>query len=443
MTTASELKVKAVAEIDRRGDDLIGIAKTILDNPEPGFKEFKTARTVAQAFQRLEIPYKDGIGITGLRGDLKGGTEGPTIAVMGELDSLKVLGHPHADAETTAAHACGHHCQIGMMLGVATALQAEGVLENLSGRVALMAVPAEEYIEVEYRDDLRREGKLEFIGGKPEFIRLGALDDVDLAMMTHTSSGDADAGSIAFGGTNNGMVAKRIRFLGRASHAGGAPHMGINALNAAMIALSAIHAQRETYQDPDTVRVHPIITQGGVAVSSVPADVRMETYVRGARTEAFMDASDKVDRALRAGAMAVGGSVEITTLPGYLPIRSDESMLELYGQNAAGLVGKTKVRRLGHRTGSTDMGDVSQLMPVIHPYVVAATGNGHGIDYVVQDYELGVLTGAKAMAMTVIDLLFDGAKNARRIAGEYRAPLTRESYLNLMWSMLKESSHTE
>ena len=443
MTTAAELKSRASAEIDRRGDELIGIAKNILNNPEPGFREFKTARTVAEAFQRFGIPYRDGIGITGLRGDLQGGTEGPTIAVMGELDSLKVLGHPHADPETTAAHACGHHCQIGMMLGVAAALQAEGVLESLSGRVALMAVPAEEYIEVEYRDNLRRDGKLEFIGGKPEFIRLGAMDDVDLAMMTHTSSGDADAGSVAFGGTNNGMVAKRIRFLGRASHAGGAPHMGINALNAAMIAMSAIHAQRETYQDPDTVRVHPIITQGGVAVSSVPADVRMETYVRGARTEAFVDASNKVDRALRAGAMAVGGSVEITTLPGYLPIRSDEGMLEIYGRNVQSLVGKTKVHRLGHRTGSTDMGDVSHLMPVIHPYVVAATGNGHGIDYVVQDYELGVLTGAKAMAMTVIDLLFDGAQRARRIADEYRAPLTKESYLSLMRSMLSESTHTK
>ena len=165
--------------------------------------------------------------------------------------------------------------------------------------------------------------------------------------------------------------------------------------------------------------------------------------MRGSRIEAFMDASDKVDRALRAGAMAVGGSVDITTLPGYLPIQSDESMLEIYGQNAAGLVGKARVHRLGHRTGSTDMGDVSQLMPVIHPYVVAATGNGHGIDYVVQDYQLGVLTGAKAMAMTVIDLLHDGAKNARRIAGEYRAPLTKESYLGLMRSMLKESTHTE
>ena len=141
MMTTADLKAKACAEIDRLGDELIGIAKTILDNPEPGFREFKTARTVAEAFQRLDIPYRDGIGITGLRGDLQGGTEGPTIAVMGELDSLKVLGHPYADPETTAAHACGHHCQIGMMLGVAVALQAEGVLDNLSGRVALMAVP--------------------------------------------------------------------------------------------------------------------------------------------------------------------------------------------------------------------------------------------------------------------------------------------------------------
>ena len=443
MRTVDEIKSIALAEIDRRGDELIGITKTILDNPEPGFREFKTAKTVAEAFQRLEIPYKDGIGITGLRGDLHGGTDGPTVAVMGELDSLKVLGHPHADPDTSAAHACGHHCQIGMMLGVAAGLLAEGVLDSLTGHVALMAVPAEEYIEVEYRDDLRREGKLEFIGGKPEFIRLGELDDVDLAMMTHTSSTDSDSGTIAFGGTNNGMVAKRIRFLGRASHAGGAPHLGVNALNAAMIAMSAIHAQRETYQDPDTVRIHPIVTQGGVAVSSVPADVRMETYVRGARTEAFLDASTKVDRALRAGAMAVGGSVEITTLPGYLPIQSDESMLELYGANARTLVGSESVRRLGHRTGSTDMGDVSQLMPVIHAYVNAATGSGHGNDYVVQDYELGVLTGAKAMTMTVIDLLTHGAENARRIAGDCRPPLTKQSYLELMRSMVKEGTHTE
>ncbi|HBJ32638.1 MAG TPA: amidohydrolase [Dehalococcoidia bacterium] len=442
MPTIQELKDRVNAAIDRQADQLIKTAKTILNNPEPGFREFKTAKLVGEVFDSFGIAHQDGIGITGLKGYLDGATQGPTVGVMGELDSLKVQGHPHVDSETDAAHACGHHCQIGMMLGVAAGLQADGVLENLSGRIALMAVPAEEYIEVAYRDDLRREGKLEFIGGKPEFIRLGALDDVDVAMMTHTSS-NSQEGKIAFGGTNNGMVAKRIRFLGRASHAGGAPWLGVNALNAAMIAMSGIHAQRETYQDAHTVRIHPIITQGGVAVSSVPADVRMETYVRGANTEGFLDASTKVDRALRAGAMAVGGSVEITTLPGYLPIQSDESMLDLYKVNAASLVGEENLVRLQHRTGSTDMGDVSQLMPVIHPYVVAATGNGHGIDYVVQDYELGVITGAKAMAMTVIDLLSDGARQANRIKAEYNAPLTKDSYLSLMRGMLKEGTYTK
>ncbi len=442
MPTTEELKARARAEIDRRGDELIRVAKTILENPEPGFREEKTSRLVAEKFREFGIPYQDGIGITGLKGMLDGGTSGPTIAVMGELDSLKVIGHPHTDPVTSAAHACGHHCQIGMMLGVALGLKAAGVMENLAGRVALIAVPAEEYIEVEYRDELRRQGKIEFLGGKPEFIRLGALDDVDLAMMTHTSS-NPDEGKIAFGGTNNGIVAKRIQFNGRASHAGGAPHNGINALNAAMIALSAIHAQRETYRDYDTIRIHPIITQGGVAVSSVPADVRMETYVRGRSVEAFLSASEKVDRALRAGAMSVGGSVDITTLPGYMPIQSDEGMLATYRANAAALVGEENIVRLRHRTGSTDMGDVSQLMPVIHPYVVAATGNGHGNDYVVQDYEMGVLTGAKAMAMTVIDLLADGGRRANEIKGNYKAPMNKQEYLSLMRSMFSENTYTE
>ncbi|MCH8825490.1 MAG: amidohydrolase [Chloroflexi bacterium] len=442
MPDTQEIKATALNAIDAKSAELIGVAQHILNNPEPGFREEKTSRFVADKMREMGIPFQDGIALTGIKAILDTGRPGPTVAVIGELDSLKVLGHPHADPETAAAHACGHHCQIAMMLGAATGLQASGVLGHLSGRIALIAVPAEEYIEVEFRDELRRQGKIEFLGGKPEFIRLGALDDVDMAMLTHTSA-NADEGKIAFGGTNNGIVAKRIQFLGKASHAGGAPHAGVNALNAAMIALSAIHAQRETYRDDDTIRIHPIITQGGVAVSSVPADVRMETYVRGKSVDAFLSASEKVDRALRAGAMAVGGSVNITTLPGYLPIQSDENMLALYEKNAAQLVGRENIVHLGHRTGSTDMGDVSQLMPVIHPYVVAAEGNGHGDDYLVTDYELGVVTGAKAMAMTVIDLLSDDARLARQVKAEYDAPMTKEQYLSLMRGMFHEGSYTK
>lgn len=210
-----------------------------------------------------------------------------------------------------------------------------------------------------------------------------------------------------------------------------------------MIAMSAIHAQRETYRDQDTIRIHPIITEGGVAVSSVPADVRMETFVRGRTIEAFLSANQNVDRALRAGAMAVGARVEVTTLPGYLPMQNNDPLLELYRENAIALVGANEITELGHRTGSTDMGDISQLMPAIHPYVVAASGTGHGVDYVVEDYALAVLTSAKAMAMTVIDLLANEAHHAKRVKESYLAPLDKASYLSLMRSMHEEATYTE
>jgi metal-dependent amidase/aminoacylase/carboxypeptidase family protein len=106
-------------------------------------------------------------------------------------------------------------------------------------------------------------------------------------------------------------------------------------------------------------------------------------------------------------------------------------------------VGEANVTPLGHRTGSTDMGDVSQIMPVIHPYVVAASGTGHGCDYVIDDYDLGVVTAAKAMAMTVIDLLANGAQHARTIKAQYQAPLTKTQYLSLMRSIYAEASYTE
>ncbi|HET6316631.1 MAG TPA: peptidase dimerization domain-containing protein [Chloroflexota bacterium] len=128
----------------------------------------------------------------------------------------------------------------------------------------------------------------------------------------------------------NGLVAKRARFIGRASHAGAAPERGINALNAATLALQAIHMQRETFRDEDHVRVHPILTRGGDSINVVPADVRLETFVRGATFEAIAEAALKVDRALRAGALSVGGEVVIETLPGYLPLIVDPAMSERY-----------------------------------------------------------------------------------------------------------------
>ena len=373
---------------------------------------------------------------------LEGGASGPTVGVFGEMDSLIVPQHPHADPETGAAHVCGHHCHVGMLLGVAMGLKAPGVMKSLAGRVALLVVPAEEYIEIEHRNGLRRQGQLEFLTGKSEWIKLAALDDVDMAMMTHTTTGREGA-RFALATTTNGMLAKLVRFEGVASHAGGSPHAGVNALNAAMVGLSAIHAQRETYRDEDTVRVHPIITRGGAAVSSVPADVRMETFVRAKTMDAVVSASQKVDRALRAGAMAVGGGVSITTLPGYLPMENSADLGEVYAANAEALVGREAVTEVGHRSGSTDVGDVSQIMPAIQPYVAAATGRFHGEDYLVQDYGLAVVTAAKVMAMTVVDLLADGARRALEIKKRFRPRMTKREYLAYIRGMASEESFRE
>ena len=440
MPSKEELKSRVYAEIESHAEEIIRISRTILENPEPGFREVKTSGLVSSKFRELGVPFRDGIALTGIRGELKGGSDGPSVALFGELDSLIVEAHPHADENTGAAHACGHHAQIGMLMGATMGLMAQEVLPALSGRVTLFAVPAEEYIEIEYRDALRQEGKVEFLGGKPEFIRLGELDDVDMAMMVHTTS-NPEEGQICMSGSNNGIVAKKIQYIGRGAHAGGAPHLGINALNAASLGLMAIHANRETFRDDDTIRVHPIITKGGEAVSAVPADVRMETFVRGKTIDAVMDANRKVDRALKAGAMAVGAKVKIQTLPGYLPLQQNRDLANIFRANAVTLVGEENIGQREHGTGSTDMGDVSHLMPVIHPYVGGATGLGHGADYVVQDYGLAVITAAKALAATVVDLLADGATLAgQRISG-HKAAMTKSEYLRFMRGLASEETY--
>ena len=141
--------------------------------------------------------------------------------------------------------------------------------------------------------------------------------------------------------------------------------------------------------------------------------------------------------------MAVGGSVTITTLPGYLPIRNEPALTDMHRANAASLVGESRVVELDHRTGSTDMGDVSQIMPVTHPYVVAASGRSHGDDYLVRDYDLGVVASGKAMAMTVVDLLADGAAKATQVLGGFKPPLSRTGYLELMRGMVREETYAE
>ncbi len=419
--TRDELKQRVYQAIDQRADEIIGLGEQIRRHPELGFKEVKTARLVEETFKKLGLTPRTGLALTGVRADVGGRAgDGPTFAVLGELDALVVAGHPEGDPDTGAAHACGHNAQIAGMLGAAIGLLDAKAFDQLAGRVAFFSVPAEEYGDIEWRVAQARAGKLEFLGGKPELLRLGHFDDVDMAMMIHTTP-RPEEGKAGVPASNNGCIVKTVRYIGRAAHAGGAPHMGIG--------LTAINAIRETFRDEDTIRVHPIITHGGSQVNVIPGEVRIETYVRGRSMEAILDANVKVDRALRAGALALGAKVEIETIPGYMPMTCDPIMARHFRDIAGDLFGAENYRQIGHRTGSTDMGDLSQVMPILHPYIGGARGTGHGADWAIVDKPLAYLGPAKALAAMVVDLMWDGAAAAREVIAKARPPMTRQSYL--------------
>jgi metal-dependent amidase/aminoacylase/carboxypeptidase family protein len=250
-----------------------------------------------------------------------------------------------------------------------------------------------------------------------------------MAMMIHTA-GFKDR-KVAVNESCNGCVVKLIRYMGKAAHAGVSPETGVNALYAAMVGLNAINAQRETFRDEDAIRVHPIITHGGDLVNIIPAEVRMETYVRGKTAEAILDAERRVDRALKAGAMAMGADVEIRTLPGYFPLQNNRPMGELFKRNASDhLFAPEAVQDAGHGTGSTDMGDLSYIMPALHPSMAGGYGEVHSREWHIADKADGYLAPAKALALTAVDLLWHDAAEASRILETDRPRMTKQEYLD-------------
>lgn len=426
---AEALKQAACAAIDSRAEEFAAFGKDILHHPELGYCETRTSGLVLEAFRRLGLKELTRPAITGVKGWLRdpASVRGPRAAILGELDAVISPEHPLADPETGAAHACGHNAQLSCLLACAYGLSA--VREDLGGNVCFAAVPAEEYVEIGRRMSLRKEGRLEYLGGKQQMIAEGAFGDIDLAMMVHSET-DAPQPRAVVNGPAGGFIGKQVRFLGKEAHAGGAPWLGVNALNAASLAIQAIHANRETFRDEDHVRIHPILTKGGDLVNTVPADVRMESYVRAANIEAMRGANAKMDRAVLGACYAVGAKAEITTIPGYLPLAQNEVLSSLFAENARAY-GLTVENGLPF-CGSTDMGDLSWIMPVIQPTVSGFSGAAHSRDFTVCDDALAYLVPGKLLAETVIDLLCGDAELARKIISAFprKTPEQYRAYWN-------------
>lgn len=417
---------------------IIETAQAFLMIPELGYREDKTSAFVYERLLMLcpEGSVRKNVGETGVVATIAlspppPGHSGINLAMLCELDAVISPEHPHADSVSGAAHSCGHHMQMAVMLAVLEALLQPGVREQLYGTLTFMAVPAEEYVEFSFRRQLVAQGRISHLSGKQEFIALGEFDSVDLALMVHAHPNSAP-GSFYLCGSSLGFLAKSVEFVGKAAHAGGCPDQGVNALNAAMAAMMCIHANRETFRDADKIRIHPILTKGGDLINIVPASVVMETYVRGANLPAIQDAAQKVDRSIQGACFAIGAQCKIENIPGYLPLLQDPILSDIFGENALAALPEGVLYRGIDMVGSSDIGDVSHLLPTIQPTIGGFIGEAHTPDFRESDLPAVYQNTTKAVALSIADLLCENAKKARQVKAQFVPALSKERYLTLL-----------
>ena len=197
-----KIEEKILQRIDADREQIISFAEDIAAHPEPGFEEIRTSQKAAQFLKNLGYEVTEHLVRTGVRGDKKI-TDGPNLTVIGELDAIGCKSHPMADSVTGVAHACGHHAQMAGVFGAALALTVPEIAEKLDGQVVFFATPAEEYGEIEFKNQLREQGKIRYGGGKCELLRIGAFDDIDLCLTHHIRPGNE---ILVGSGTGNGFV---------------------------------------------------------------------------------------------------------------------------------------------------------------------------------------------------------------------------------------------
>ncbi len=376
MSNIDELKQRIVDDVDARRDALIRTSDTIHANPELAFQEFEAVALLTSILEQEGFAVQRGVAgletafvasYTSQKGDR------PVVAILAEYDALAELGH-----------ACGHNIIGTSSVGAGLAVQS--VLDQLPGTIQVVGTPAEE-------------------GGAGKVImaEAGVFDGVDVAMMVHPSTRTMTRR------TSLACYDLKMEFFGQAAHAAGSPDKGINALDACILTYNNVSLLRQ--QLTDDVRIHGIITHGGAAPNIIPDYVAAEFLVRAAEKDDALVVLDKVEDCARAGALAAGAEVKLTRGNEYYANMVPSTVLaDLFDVNLTALGREVQLPEPSGRMGSTDMGNVSHVVPALHPYVTIAPDEvaGHSPEFraaaASPEGHAGLLDAAKALAMTAIDL---------------------------------------
>lgn len=404
--------------VEKHKQMILDAERWLWAHPQTGYTEWQANTYLTEKFEALGYELIQAGNIPGFYTDLVTGKPGPTLCIMGELDALDIANHPESVDGMT--HCCGHHGQGAALLGVAAALKEPGALDGLCGTIRLMAVPAEEMIQLEYREELRKEGKIGYLGGKVEFMARGFFDDVDISLMVHGSGSDGKTDFRCNYG-HVGCIAKTFTFKGKSAHAGGSPQQGINAQYAAMLGLQACNNLRETFYDNENIRFHPIMKGVNCAVNIIPDEMKLESYVRARSVEAIKRENKKINRALTGAALSMGARLELCDRPGYAPEQDDKNFMKLVEQCCIDLVGADRVKfdYEAWGTGSSDFGDITCVMPGVQLSCAGASGTAHGIDYYITDPYCLCVNSAKAQVLVAHALLKDDAVAAKDIINKF------------------------
>jgi amidohydrolase len=376
MTDVEALKGRVLKEVDRWQEALIRMADAIHANPEIAFKEFESAALLSGTLEEHGFEVERGVaGLeTAFVATLPGREGGPTVAFLAEYDALPELGH-----------ACGHNLIGTSAVGAALATQA--VMDELAGTIQVIGTPAEE-------------GG----GGKVIMVEAGVFADVDAAMMVHPSTYNVTR--------RPSKTSHRIgiEFFGKPAHSSGSPDLGINALDAVIQTFNGINAVRQHLRDE--ARIHGIITDGGRATNIVPDYAAASFGVRAAALPYALEVLERVRDCARAGALATGARVEFDEPTYYYDAMLPNPVLaDLVEANMTAIGIEARPPLPNERMGSSDMGNVSQVVPALHPYIAICPEDvaGHSVEFREASASpaghQGMLQAAKVMAMTAVDLL--------------------------------------
>lgn len=403
---------KLCVAVDKHRDLIVEMEKTLWGCPEVGFQEWKTTRILRETYEKLGYKVFAPEDIPGFYVDIDTGRPGPRIMFCGELDALRNPEHP--DNVDGIVHSCGHHAQCCGVLGVAAALTEPGILDGLCGSIRLMAVPAEEGDRTGFRQELIQKGIIRFESGKREFMHRGYMDGVAIGCMLHTNSREpADFSCDTLGSV--GVMTKTIRFLGKGVAHTSASYQAVNSLSAATLAVQAINTLYETFRSEDCVMIAYNFDDNTLG------ETGLTIRIKGATMEAMADASKKVNRAAFGAAAAVGATVHICDgIGSYMPMRSSSELLSVMKSCMEDLVGKEKLdfRKVVNK-GCTDMGDVSHVIPCIHPFVCGASGLVHSSVFKIADSDRACVNAAKVQLMLADRLLSDNGRLAQEVIGNF------------------------